>query len=151
MGNQTGSIQVGVLGSCGGILIGLISTIVFGMWFGWKAGLTAGLVALAIGHLVAFVGLARVKELSWGIVSIPLILSGLYFIFPLDFPGPIDDFAVLTTGAISSLGLAAVKQMGVKPRLFQAAQGRIPLAQGKPAFPDPPPGSPEKAPASREA
>ena len=115
MSEKSGSIRVGCFAMFGGMFFGLMAGVVGALWWGWKGGLTAGMVVAGAGLLISFHSFSTVKELSWGVVCLPALAGVLYLISPFDIPGPVDDAAVLGAGGILSLGLASVKALRVQP------------------------------------
>ena len=81
-------------------------------WIGWdiRTGTITALIVFAVFFLLGGILLATVNNLSWFLVSLPLIVATLLTILPDLFLGPFDDTIIMTAGAMFTFTLWLRKQ-----------------------------------------
>ena len=86
-----------------------------GILIGWigkdiRTGLVTGLILFVVFFFLGCVFLAIVNNLSWFAVSLPLIVTTIYTMFPNLLPGSFDDTVVMTAGVMFTFVLWLRKQ-----------------------------------------
>ena len=84
-------------------------------WIGWdfKTGVIAALIAFGVFFVLTGVMLVLVRVPSWFTVSLPFTFGMLYSVLPDFIPGPFDDAAAVSAGALFSYVVWLRKQADV--------------------------------------